>query len=335
MGLTVAVTGPTGEIGKPLLSALERSEAVERVIGMARRPFDPAPEGWSKVEYRQGDILDREAVASLVHGADVVVHLAFVIFGSHEETRRVNLEGSRNVFELAASAGARIVYASSVAAYGFHEENPQPLTEDVPPQGTEGFYYSAQKAELELLLEETVAGNGVEAYVFRPCIVAGRRATMLVEQTVKQIEVGGRLPIARRALESLPLLRPVLPDTGVPFQLVHHDDVSDALEAAIAGRGSPGAYNLAGTGQITTGDLATALDWYSVRVPDLAVRLAAEAASRLSFLSAELEWASALRVPVLMDTAAARRELGWEPRYDATETLAETVGGARMAGILG
>ena len=99
MALTVAVTGPTGEIGKPLLSALERSEAVERVLGMARRPFDPRAEGWEKVSYRQGDILDRTALDQLLDGADVAVHLAFVIFGSHEETRKVNLEGSRNVFE--------------------------------------------------------------------------------------------------------------------------------------------------------------------------------------------------------------------------------------------
>jgi UDP-glucose 4-epimerase len=336
MALTVAVTGPTGEIGKPLLSALERCEDVERVIGMARRPFDPAKHGWSKVQYRRGDILDREAVALLVDGANVVVHLAFVIFGSYEETRQVNLDGSRNVFEATVAAGARrLVYTSSVAAYGFHDENPLPLTEAVPPRGTEGLYYSAQKAELERLLERTLAGSGVEGYVFRPCIVAGRRATMLVEQILKQLEVGGRLPVARRALTSLPLLRPVLPDTGVPFQLVHHDDVAAALEAAIAGRGGPGVYNLAGEGEITTGELATALDWYSVPVPELAVRLAAQVATRLSFLSAELEWANALRVPVLMDTAAARRELGWRPRYDARQTLAETVEGARAAGILG
>jgi UDP-glucose 4-epimerase len=336
MGLTVAVTGPTGEIGKPLLAALERSEAVERVVGMARRPFDPAAEGWVKAQHRQGDIRDRDAVAALVEGADVVVHLAFVIFGSHEETRRVNLEGSRIVFEAAAAAGAaRLVYTSSVAAYGFHEDNPQPLTEDVGPRGTEGFYYSAQKAELERLLERTLAGAGVEGYVFRPCIVAGRRATMLVQQAVKQIEVGGRLPVARRALESLPLLRPVLPNTGVPFQLVHHDDVASALEAAIAGRGEPGVYNLAGEGQVTMAELATALDWYSVPVPDLAVRLAADLATRLSFISAELEWANALRVPVLMDTGKARRELGWEPLHEAGETLLETVDGARAAGILG
>ena len=41
MGLTVAVTGPTGDIGKPLLRALERAREVERIVGMARRPFDP------------------------------------------------------------------------------------------------------------------------------------------------------------------------------------------------------------------------------------------------------------------------------------------------------
>lgn len=336
MALTVAVTGPTGEIGRALMAALERDDAVERVVGMARRPFDAVAEGWSKAEYRQGNILDRGAVERLVDGADVIVHLAFVIFGSHKETRAVNLEGSRNVFEAVAAAGAeRLVYTSSVAAYGFHDENPQPLTEEVPPRGTESLYYSAQKAELERLLEQVLAGAETEAYVFRPCVVAGPRATKLIEQTLKQLEIGGRLPVVRQALTSLPWLRPVLPDPGVPFQLVHHDDVAAALEAAIVGRGSPGVYNLAGPGEITMADLARSLDWYSVPVPDLSVRLAAEAASRLSFLSADLEWVNALRVPVLMDTGAARRALGWEPLSDAHETLIQTVEGARAAGILG
>jgi UDP-glucose 4-epimerase len=336
MALTVAVTGPTGEIGKPLLAALERSDAVERVIGMARRPFDPDSEGWTKTEYRQGDILDRGAVDALVEGADVVVHLAFVIFGSHEETRRVNLEGTRNVFEAVAGADSpRLVYTSSVAAYGFHQDNPQPLTEDVAPRGTEGFYYSAQKAELESLLADTLADAATETYVFRPCVVAGRTATMLVEQAVKQVRLGGRLPVVERALSAVPLLRPVLPGSGVPFQLVHHDDVADALEAAIAGRGQPGVYNLAAPGVVTLADMARALGWYSVPVPDLAVRLAADVASRLSFVSAELEWANVIKVPVLMETAKARRELGWEPLHDAHETLLQTVEGARAAGILG
>jgi hypothetical protein len=44
-GLTVAVTGPTGEIGQAFVAALERSREVHRVLGMARRPFDPAARG--------------------------------------------------------------------------------------------------------------------------------------------------------------------------------------------------------------------------------------------------------------------------------------------------
>jgi nucleoside-diphosphate-sugar epimerase len=58
------------------------------------------------------------------------------------------------VFAAAAAHVERLVYTSSVAAYGFHADNPQPLTEDVEPRGSERFYYSAQKAELERALEE-------------------------------------------------------------------------------------------------------------------------------------------------------------------------------------
>ena len=101
MKLTVAVTGPTGEIGGSLIDALEASEAVEAVRGMARRPFDPAAAGWVKATYQRGDILDRGHLAELFDGVDVAVHLAFAIFGDREETRRINLEGSRN------EAGAR------------------------------------------------------------------------------------------------------------------------------------------------------------------------------------------------------------------------------------
>src|SRR5437870_3155985 len=39
--LTVAITGPTGEIGRSVVAALERSPEVTRVRGMARRAFDP------------------------------------------------------------------------------------------------------------------------------------------------------------------------------------------------------------------------------------------------------------------------------------------------------
>jgi nucleoside-diphosphate-sugar epimerase len=330
-GLTVAVTGPTGEIGRAAVSALERSREVKRVLGMARRPFDPAKHGWKKVTYRRGDVLDREAVEALVKDADVVVHLAFIIMGGAAESSAVNVDGSRNVFEAAVAGGAkRLVYASSVAAYGFHRDNPQPLTEEVPAAGTASHYYSAQKARVEELLRETLAGSAVAAYVFRPCIVAGPDAPLLID-SLPFTQISERLPAAvMRLLDGVPILKPVLPDPGVPFQLVHHDDVASALLAGVRGRGTPGAYNLAGPGQLTVAELARELGWYSIPVPELAVDAAAEMIAHLGFLPAQAQWMAALREPMIMDTAKARRELRWRPKHDALETLRETVTAERL-----
>jgi len=301
---------------------LEGNPGVGRVTAMARRPFDPKAEGLHKVEYRRADVLDADAVRDVIAGADVVVHLAFMIMGGAQDTTDINLTGSRNVFGAAIDAGvARLVYASSVAAYGFGPDNPPVLTEDLEPHGTQRHYYSAQKAELELALRELLAGSELAAYVFRPCIVAGPDALTLV-QTIPYVQLSDKMPAAiLRALEFMPVLRPVIPDPGIPFQLVHHDDVASALEAAVLGRGEPGVYNLAGDGTLTFADLAEALGWYSIPVPDLAVGAAAELVARLPFVPAEAQWIESARRPVIMDTTRARTQLGWQPRHDARETL--------------
>jgi UDP-glucose 4-epimerase len=333
--LTVAVTGPTGEIGQAVVAALERSRDVGEILGMARRPFDPRERGWKKVVYRRGDVLDRRKVTRLVEDADVVIHLAFMIMGGAKESRRVNLDGSRNVFEAAAQARVkRLVYASSVAAYGFHKDNPQPLTEDVVARGTSAHYYSAQKAEVEELLADALHGSRTKAYVFRPCIVAGPQAPLLID-SLPYTQVSERLPgPVLSLLEGVPILRPVLPDPGVPFQLVHHDDVASAMRAAVVGRGRPGVYNLAASGELTVSQLADELGWYSIPVPELAVDAAAEMVSRLGFLPAQAQWIAAFREPVIMSAAKARKELGWRPRHDALETLRETIRATRMDAII-
>lgn len=334
-GLTVAVTGPTGDIGRSLMRALERSREVGRITAMARSPFDPAAEGLRKTVYRRADVLDADAVAEVIAGADVVVHLAFVIMGDIAETTSVNLQGSRNVFEAAIAAGAsRLVYTSSVAAYGFGADNPPLLTEDLEPRGTRRHYYSAQKAELEMVLRELLEGVPTQAYVFRPCIVAGPDAPALLE-SIPYLQLSDRMPAAvLRALELMPMIKPVIPDPGVPFQLVHHDDVATALRAAVLGRGEPGIYNLAGDGTVTMADIADALGWYSIPTPDLAVDAAAELVARLPFVPAQAQWIESLRRPVLMDTSRARRLLRWRPRHDARTTLQDTVAATRSARLL-
>jgi nucleoside-diphosphate-sugar epimerase len=334
--LTVAVTGPTGEIGVAALRALDASPRVGRIIGMARRPFEPAEHGLSeKVVFRRGDVLDRGSVDALVAGADVVVHLAYNTIAAPAEARRINPGGCRNVCAAAGAAGAaRLVYTSSVAAYGFHPDNPQPLTEDVPTRGSESFYYSAHKAELEGVLDECVAGSATDAYVFRPCIVGGAGAPLLIETLVGTLPIYGQLKLARRALDQIPFLGPILPDPGVEFQLVHTNDVASALLAAVEGRGAPGRYNLAGPGAMSVGRMARALGWLSVPIPGVAVTSLDELLGRLPGMPAEAAWLTAFRVPTLMDTRRAREQLGWAPQWDAEATLRETIQGAREEGIL-
>jgi nucleoside-diphosphate-sugar epimerase len=126
----------------------------------------------------------------------------------------------------------------------------------------------------------------------------------------------------------------VLPDPGVEFQLVHHDDVASAFRAAILGRGSPGVYNLAGPGTLTMSALADALGWYSIPLPEFALDATAEVVARLPFVPAEAQWVESFRVPVLMDTTRARRELRWRPKHDARETLRTMVDAARAEQLI-
>jgi nucleoside-diphosphate-sugar epimerase len=326
------VTGPTGDLGLAVVDELERSRSVRRIVGMARRPFDPAEQGWRKTEYHEGDVQDDRSVRDLVKGADAVVHLAFAILTAGDATHDLNVGGSRRVFEAAAKAGvARLCYASSVAAYGFHEDNPDWLTEDVPPRGTPEHFYSAQKAEVEGVLGEVLLRHQrTVAYAFRPCIVAGPRAQTLLDE-IPYMKLSDAMPDAVRSLlSSMPILKPVIPDPGTRFQLVHEEDVASAFLAGVQGRGAPGPYNLAGRGTITMGDLADALGWYSVPIPELAVSVTAEAVSRLP-LPATTSWIHSVRKPVLMKTERAQKQLGWRPEHTGKATLKQLVAAKRTA----
>jgi len=330
-GLSVAVTGPTGDLGIALVDALEKSRRVKKIVGMARRPFDPADQGWKKTEYRQGDVQDKRSVAEAVKGADVVVHLAFAILSASDATRAINIDGSRNVFEAAVETGSeRICYASSVAAYGFHDDNPDWLTETVEPRGTREHFYSQQKAEVETVLAHTLLRTSrTHAWVFRPCIVAGPKAQTLLEE-IPYFRMSEALPDqVRGLLGQMPVLKPVIPDPGTPFQLVHEDDVASAFVAGALGKGSPGPYNLAGNGKLQMSDLADALGWYSVPLPQSAVTTGADLIARLPNLPAIVAWIHSVRKPVLMKTDRARTELGWKPEYTSRATLKSLVAAYR------
>ena len=241
--------------------------------------------------------------------------------GSREESARVNLEGTRNVFEAAVAAPSvrRLVYTSSVGAYGYYPDNPVPLTEDVPARGSREHYYSEQSSVCEEILGQITVGSSVEVFVLRPCIVAGPQAPLLAQVVMPW----RKLPAPVRAIgQAVPFLRPLLPDAGYPLQLVHHDDVASAIAlAATTTTAKPGAYNIAGDGEISVSEVADALGARAVRVPKAGITAASAALSRLPFIPSALEWLHVGRASMVMDTTKAKSQLGWTPTYTSAETL--------------
>jgi nucleoside-diphosphate-sugar epimerase len=330
--LVVAVTGPTGTFGFGLMPLLQSEARVARVIGIARRPFDPAEHGWTKMVYRQGDVRDPAGLEEAFQGADVVVHLAFLITGtsSLDTLRAVNVDGTLNALRAAAAAGARrFVFASSVAAYGFHADNPLGMTEDWPVRPAARLFYAQEKAELEALLgEATDEHPGLDLYLLRPSIVVG-------PHTVGAKEVPRALAALGRGLAAVVDRSPVrlpAPAPSLPVQFVHEDDVGRALVQCVLGAGPPGAYNIAGDGVLSAADVFREVGLRPVTVPGAVARGPARlvaALAALPFAPPATTWAEAVSHPAIMDTAKAKRELGWRPAYTGLEALRATLGRGR------
>jgi nucleoside-diphosphate-sugar epimerase len=124
------------------------------------------------------------------------------------------------------------------------------------------------------------------------------------------------------ALRRLPGLPTLAPD--LPLQLIHQDDVAEALRLCVVGAGPPGAYNVAADDVVTGADVARALGFRAVRVPGRPVAAAARAVSKIPFLPSAAQWVEALSHPAIMDTSKAKAELGWAPRHSAVESLRAT-----------
>jgi nucleoside-diphosphate-sugar epimerase len=332
-GLTVAVTGPTGTFGFGLVPLLQADARVERIVGVARRPFDPDAQGWTKMEYRQGDVRDEAMLERAFAGADVVVHLAFLITGSssRQTTQAINVEGTLSAFRAGAASGAeRFVYASSVAAYGFHADNPIGMTEDWPVRPAAHLFYAQEKADLESRLEEESARHpGIGLYLLRPPVVLGPHAVGAKEWLPPALEplahvlgaLLGRVPLPFPV--AVPMLAPPL-----PVQFIHEDDVGRAFVACIVGAGPPGAYNISGEGVITGVDVVRELGLSPVPFPAAPVQSIARAVAalpKMPMLAPFAEWSEALSHPAIMDTTKAKSDLGWSPRYTSLEALRATL----------
>jgi nucleoside-diphosphate-sugar epimerase len=319
--MRVVITGATGNVGTALIGALEDEDAVREIVGIARRrPEAPAP----KTTWATADI-SRDDLVPLLRGADCVVHLAWLIQPSRDETTTyaTNVRGSARVFEAAAAAGVpAIVHASSVGAYA-----PGPkdrfVEESWPATGVPGSFYSRHKAEVERRLDAFEASHpGMRVARLRPGLIFQRRAAT----GIRRLFAGPFLPSALVRRELIPVV-PRHPRLRV--QAVHASDIADAYRRAIVSPGARGAFNVAAEPVIDGDLLGRLLGARPVDVPARVLRRLAALSWRAHLQPAEPGWLDmGLAVP-LMDSSRARRELGWVPRLGADEAFLELFEGLR------
>ena len=157
----------------------------------------------------------------------MLVHLAFIILGGREETRAINLDRLAQRVRRRRRRAARRAARLHVVGRRLRLPRRQPAAADRgrPPRGSERFYYSAQKAELERVLER---GD-------RRTRARGLRAAPVHRRRPGRADARAPAPARPGPLPTL------LPDPGTPFQLVHHDDVALALGRRHPRRRPPGA----------------------------------------------------------------------------------------------
>ena len=170
--LKVAVTGASGYLGRMVIARLESEPAVQSILGLDVRP--PAYTG-KKLEFRAADVRTADFVRDF-QGLDAVYHLAFVVAERHDknETRQVNIAGTRNVFEAAITAGvSKVIYSSSTTAYGAHPDNPLGFDESQPLRPNTDSYYSSDKVAVEQFAVEFFRAHpGVQFTVLRAALAA-------------------------------------------------------------------------------------------------------------------------------------------------------------------
>jgi UDP-glucose 4-epimerase len=321
--MRVVVLGASGNAGTSVLEALAREERVEEVVGVARRIPRAS---FEKVSWRSADISDPNTeLAGLMRGADCVVHLAWLIQPSRDEsiTHATNVEGSQRVFEAAAKAGVpAIVYASSVGAYAPGPKD-RAVDETWPTTGIPSSFYARHKAAVERILDSFEAANpDIRVVRLRPGLIFKRAAAT----GIRRLFAGPLLPspLVRRDLIALIPRHPRL-----VFQAVHSLDVGEAYRLAIVSDDAHGAYNVAADPVLDPPELARILGARTVPVPAKLLRAAADVTWRLRLQPTSPGWLDmGLAVPV-MDTSRARNELGWNPRYSAADALLELLDGMR------
>jgi len=301
--MRVAVTGISSYLARTVFPLLEQDPAVEEIRGI---DLKAPPFRSDKLRFIPADVRSPE-LAGHLEDCDTLVHFAFIVMPIRDEAKAddININGSKNAFQAATAAGvSKIVYSSSVAAYGAWPENPPVITEDVPVRGMPTFYYSRAKAAVENFLDGFEKEHPAMVITrLRPCIFVGPT----IENAVKDILGAKMVPYFR----------------GYPsrMQLVWDEDVAQAIHLALKGD-FPGAFNLAGDGSLSMQEFAAILGVPSVPVPYALAYWGGRLLWSLRlFGQLSPGWVECIRYSIIVSSDKAKRVLGWKPSCDTAGAL--------------
>lgn len=297
----ILITGAGGMVGRCLIDEL----AGHDVIATDLAPFI-LPDG---MRFERIDVTgDDPARLIAAYRPDVIIHLASIVTPPKGSDRgfayQVDVVGTRNVLNAALANGVkRIVVTSSGAAYGYHADNPDWLSEDDPLRGNPEFAYSDHKRQVEEMLAQARQDHPeLEQVILRV-------GTVLGEGTENQITALFRKPrlLAVRGSES-------------PFVFIWTRDLARILRRA-ATDGPSGIYNVAGDGALGVTELAQVLGKPVLRLPAWALKTALAVAKPLGLTQYGPEQVRFLQFRPVLSNTALKRDFGFEPEMTSAQVF--------------
>ena len=305
----VLVTGGGGYLGRQVIAALAALPADRRPAAIICHDIREPAERLPGVDYAVADIRSAD-IADIIarHRIDTVVHLASIVTPGKKSNREfefdVDVNGTRNLLDACVRHGVgRIIVSSSGAAYGYHSDNPEWLTEDAPLRGNQAFAYSHHKRLVEeMLAEYRRTQPQLEQIVFRIGTILG--AT--VKNQITDLFEKPRL-IASAGSDS-------------PFVFIHDRDVVGAIVHGIDST-ETGIFNVAGDGKLTIHEIAARLGKRCVVLPAGLLRAALWLLKKLNLTQYGPEQLDFLRYrPVLLNTRL-KQEFGYVPKLTSAEVF--------------
>lgn len=160
--MKIYITGISGFLSINLVRHL-LAKGYDDIAGIDLIDFD-YPER-DRIDFKQGDIRNKEDLRESMKGADVVVHTAAALpLYTPEEIYSTDIEGTRNVIEQAKEYGVkRFIHISSTAVYGVPDHHPLYETDELIGVGP----YGKAKIQAEEICEE-YRGSNMAVTILRP-----------------------------------------------------------------------------------------------------------------------------------------------------------------------